>query len=246
LSLSSKTVIVTGSSDNIGAAIARKFAAAGANVVVNARQNVEGGERIAEEIRKSGKKAIFVQADVSQEQDAVKLFQKAKETFGAIDILINNAGGFEEKRFVDSTKDHWLRMFETNLFSAVNCCLQATSFMRKPGGKILNMASIRGLERGGRPGGIAYSASKAAVINFTKTLAQELAPDISVNAVAPGYTRTTAFDGLPDEVLDSFLGETLLKRWLTVDEVADAFFYLATANGITGEVLVIDAGWNAK
>jgi 3-oxoacyl-[acyl-carrier protein] reductase len=243
--LTSKTVVITGSADNIGKAIARKFAGAGANIVVNARNNVEGGEKVAAELRNQGTKAIFVQADVSRPQQAATLFKKAHAEFGAIDILINNAGSFEERSFIGSDRDHWMRMLDSNLFSAVNCSLEAAKVM-EPGSSIINMASIRGIDRGGRPGGIAYSAAKAAVINFTKTLAQELAPNINVNAVAPGFTKTTAFDGLPEEVLQTFLDTTLLKRWLTVEEVADAFYFLATAPGITGEVLVIDAGWNAQ
>jgi NAD(P)-dependent dehydrogenase (short-subunit alcohol dehydrogenase family) len=114
------------------------------------------------------------------------------------------------------------------------------------GGRIVNIASIRGLERGGRPGGIAYSAAKAAIISFTKTLAQELAPDILVNAVAPGFTKTTAFDHLPPKIIDQFLDSTLLKRWIMPEEIADAVYYLADSSNITGEILVVDAGWNAK
>ncbi|HEY9785908.1 MAG TPA: SDR family oxidoreductase [Candidatus Obscuribacterales bacterium] len=241
-----KTVIVTGSADNIGKAIAFKFAQYGANVVVNARKNVEGGQRVAAQICDAGGKAIFVQADVANPRECARLLNAAQENFGSVDVLINNAGGFEERKFLDSDKEHWLRLFESNLMSAVLCSLEAAKHMKERGGKIINMSSIRGLERGGRPGGIAYSAAKAAIINFTKTLAQELAPDILVNAVAPGFTKTSAFDNVPPEVLQTFLDSTLLKRWLTVDEVADAFFYLATADGITGEVLIIDAGWNAQ
>ena len=201
-----KTVIVTGSADNIGKAIAKKFAAAGANIVVNARNNVEGGEKVAAELREDGVKSIFVQADVSRPQQAATLIKRAQAEFGTVDVLINNAGSFEERSFATSDREHWMRMFDSNLFSAVNCSLEAAKVML-PGSTILNMASIRGIDRGGRPGGIAYSAAKAAVINFTKTLAQELAPNINVNAVAPGFTRTTAFDGeiSPRKLCNRFL-----------------------------------------
>lgn len=241
-----KTVVVTGSSDNIGRAIALQFAALSANLVINARNNVKGGESVAREITERGGKAIFVQADVSTSEGSRAVFAEANRHFGYVDVLINNAGSFQEGKFLETNREHWQNMFETNLFSAVLCSLEAGKLMRDRGGKIINMSSIRGLERGGRPGGIAYSAAKAAVINFTKTLAQELAPYVQVNAVAPGFTKTTAFDRLEQEVIDGFLDTTLLKRWLTPDEVAEAFVFLAKSDGITGEVLVVDAGWNAK
>lgn len=240
-----RTVVVTGSSDNIGRAVALKFAGTGANVVVNARTNVSGGEKVAKEIRESGGKSIFVRADVSQPDEASVLIDKAVAEFGNVDVLVNNAGGFEPSDFLDSTVDHWRRMLDSNLLSAVFASLAFARQAGERGGKIINMTSIRGLDRGGRPGGIAYSSAKAAVASFTRSLAHELAPRIQVNAVAPGFTRTTAFDGVPSPVIDGFLNSTLLKRWLSPDEIADAFLYLAGADGITGEVLVIDAGWYA-
>lgn len=245
MNLDSKSVIVTGSSNNIGRAIAIKFARNGANVVVHAKSNVAGGRSVCDEISQLGANAIFVQADLADEQAVRELFERSIERFGKVDVLINNAGRFEEGRFADTTRAHWNRMFEDNFYSAVNCCTEAGRVMND-GGKIINIASIRGLERGGRPGGIAYSAAKAALISFTKTLAQELAPAIHVNAVAPGFTKTSAFDKTPPSRIEAFLETTILKRWLEPEEVADGCFYLATADGITGEVLVIDAGWNAR
>lgn len=245
MSFASKTVVVTGSSDNIGRAIALKFAAAGANVVTHAKSNVSGGERVKREAEQAGAKAIFLKADLALESDVRALFERTVAEFGGVDVLVNNAGRFEEGAFRSSTNDHWERMFKDNLFSAVNCCVEASRVMGA-GGRIVNVASIRGLERGGRPGGIAYSAAKAAVINFTKTLSQELAPNILVNAVAPGFTKTTAFDHLPPEVINSFLDTTLLKAWVSPEEIAEAVYYLASSRSITGEILVVDAGWNAK
>lgn len=241
-----QVAVVTGSADNIGAAVARKFASAGFAVVITARRDVERGERTAAEINKSGGKATFIQADVAMPEQAEALMEGALQKFGRLDVLINNAGKFEPSSFVKSTPDHWQRMYADNVSTAVNCCIAAAKRMPSPGGRIVNMASINALPGGGRPGGAAYSASKAAVLSLTKTLAIELAPNITVNAVAPGFTKTTAFDGLPDDLIRSFLDTTLLKRWLTCEEVADAFFYLANAPGVTGEVLVIDAGWNAQ
>jgi 3-oxoacyl-[acyl-carrier protein] reductase len=243
----SATVLITGSSDNIGRAIALKFASEGANIIVNAKSNITGGKQVAEEIKAMGRQVIFIQADVSEPEQVEHLFNQSIKTFGKIDILINNAGSVIQMPVLESNKDHWMQVFNNNLFGSVLCSITAAKHMRKNGsGKIINTASIRGIEHAGRTGIMAYSAAKAALINFTKTLAKELAPQILVNAVAPGFTLTNAFDSVPESTKKQWINETFIKRWLNVDEVADAFVYLAGANGITGEVLVIDGGWTLK
>ncbi len=245
MKLDSKVVVITGSANNIGLAIARKFAGEGACIILNARKSTDKGKQAAEQIQALGAKAIFVQADVSDPEHVDRLFNSAVEKFGTVDLLVNNAGAATPMPFSQSTKEHWLQVFNDNLFSTVLCSIAATKIMQnKRSGKIINTASMRGLEHGGRIGIMAYSAAKAAVINFTKTLAKELAPCITVNAVAPGFTQTSAFDQTPEAIKEQYINGSLIKRWLTVEEVADAFIYLATADGITGEVLVIDGGWN--
>jgi 3-oxoacyl-[acyl-carrier protein] reductase len=247
MTFESKVVVVTGSSANIGRALAIKFAKLGASVVVNARKNVANGEQVAAEIRANGGDALFVQADVSNTEQVHSLFSKTIEKFGTVDVLINNAGSVVQIPFLQSAKEDWRQAFDDNFFSSVLCSAEAAKIMQKNGsGCIINTASIRGLEHAGRTGVMAYSAAKAALINFTKTLAKELAPNISVNAVAPGFTLTTTFDNVPQATKDQFIDGSLIKRWLTVDEVADAFIYLAGASGVTGEVLVIDGGWSLK
>jgi 3-oxoacyl-[acyl-carrier protein] reductase len=243
----SKVVLVTGSAANIGKAIAMKFAGAGANVIVNAKSNVAGGEEVEKSIRATGGKAKFIQADVSDPKQVQTLFDDAINAFGTIDILINNAGSVSELPVLSSTKEDWTKAFDSNFFSSVLCSIEAAKIMQKKGsGRIINTASIRGLEHAGRTGIMPYSAAKAALINFTKTLAKELAPNILVNAVAPGFTLTSAFDNVPETKKIDFIKDTFIKRWLTVEEVADAFLYLAGADGITGEILVIDGGWTLK
>jgi 3-oxoacyl-[acyl-carrier protein] reductase len=241
----SKVVVITGSAANIGKAAALKFAAQGAKIVVNAKNNVSGGEQVKKEIISSGGEAIFIQADVSDFKQVDKLFAQTIKQFGTVDILINNAGNAIGMPTLESTKDHWSEVFDDNLFSSVLCSIAAAKLMKHKGGHIINTASIRGLPHGGRAGISAYSAAKAALINFTKTLAKELAPDILVNAVAPGFTLTSAFDTVPEAMKKDFINSTLLKKWITPDEIADAFIYLAGSQSITGEVLVVDAGWNA-
>jgi len=118
--------------------------------------------------------------------------------------------------------------------------------MGEKGGAIVNTASIRGLDATGRPGIMAYSAAKAAMINFTKTLAKELAPRITVNAVAPGFVTTPNYDKTPEETKKEFIDGTLIKRWLQPEEIAEGILYLAGSPGVTGEVLVIDGGFSLK
>jgi len=242
--LKGKVALITGSAANIGKAIALKFAAEGAKIIINTKNNVAGGEQVKEEIIASGGEAIFIQADVSDPKQVNNLFAKAVEKFATIDILINNAGSAIRVPFLESTKEHWSNIFDNNLFSTVLCSIEAVKIMKQnESGQILNMASIRGIEHSGSTTSMAYSAAKAAIINFTKTLAKELAPHILVNAVAPGFTKSTAFDNLPEAKINAFIDGSLLKKWITPDEIADAFLYLAGSQSITGEVLVVDAGW---
>ena len=242
-----KVVVVTGSSSGIGEAIAHRFAKEGARVVVNSHSSEEAGRGVAEEIVHTGGKAVYIQADVADEQDVKRLFQETLSRFGTVDILINNAGQAKATPFLDSGKAEWIESFDTNLFSAVLCSKEAAQIMlEKSGGCIINTASIRGLDNTGREGIIAYSAAKAAMINFTKTLAKQLAPTITVNAIAPGFVKTPAYRHTPSELQEGFIQSTLIKRWIDGSEIADACHYIASASAITGIVLVVDGGFTLK
>lgn len=246
MKLKDKVVVVTGSSTGIGEAIIYRFAAEGAKVVVNCKSNIEAAKKVVEKIKVNGS-GIYIKADVTKPADVEKLFNETLHHFKTVDILINNAGDAGEPSFFEATIDDWIEVFKKNFFGTMLCSQYAAKIMRKnKTGKIINTASIRGLEYGGRPGVIAYSTAKAAVINFTKTLAKELSPEIQVNAVAPGFTYTRHYTSLPQQMKDKFINETLLKRWIKVEEIAEAFLFLAASEAITGHVLVVDAGWNLK
>lgn len=132
------------------------------------------------------------------------------------------------------------------MFSMVLCSQAAAKIMlEKVSGVILNTTSIRGLEHGGRPTAMAYSTAKAATISFTKNLAKELAPKIRVNAVAPGFTLTPNYDQ-DSPMVKSFIEGTLIKRWIQPEEIAEALLYLATAEAVTGENLVVDGGYTTS
>ena len=242
-----KVALITGSATNIGRATALAFAKEGASVIVHSRKNVSAGQKVAQEIEDAGGKAVFVRADLSDPTQVKELIKQAVDAFGTVDILVNNAGEAIGMPFLESTADYWLDQFNSNFFSAVLCSIEAAKIMKEKGqGVILNTASIRGLDATGRPGIMAYSAAKAAMISFTKTLAKELAPHITVNAVAPGFVLTPNYDATPEEVKKEFIDGTLIKRWLQPEEIAEGFVYLADQTGITGEVLVIDGGFSLK
>lgn len=247
MKLRDKVVVITGSSSGIGEATAYLFAKEGAKVVVNSESNARGGKQVVEKIQKEGGQAIYVQADVSDPQQAEVLINEATKAFKTVDILINNAGRYEGQDFLTASKKSWLAVFDNNLFSTILCSQYAARIMlERGGGKILNTASVYGLEHTGDPTGMAYSVAKAGVVNLTKNLAKLWAPKILVNAVAPGYVHIPRFDTFSKEVQEKMIAEMRLGRFIEPGEIAEAFLYLATADAVTGEILVVDGGFTLK
>jgi 3-oxoacyl-[acyl-carrier protein] reductase len=246
MELKDKVVIITGSSSGIGKATALRFAKEGAKVVINYNENKEGGEETLAEVTKENGTAILVQADVTNPKDIDRLFKTVLDKFGTVDILINNAAiGTDTVPFVDASQADIAKIVNTDLIGPLMCSQRAVKIMEKQGyGKILNTSSIRGIEYGGRT--IAYAASKAGINSFTKTLAKQVAPKIQVNAVAPGFVKTRTYEKIPKEMHTTFLNQTYLKRWITTDEIADAFVFLARNDAITGQVICVDGGFTLK
>lgn len=247
MDLHGKVAVVTGSSSGIGRAVALRFAEMGARVVINSRSNREGGRATVEDICRIGGEAIYIQADVTEEKQVSALFEEVVDNYGTVDILVNNAGRASGVPFAESTLAHWNDMLAANFFSAVLCSIEATKIMRRKGtGRIINTASVRGMEHTGRPGVMAYSAAKAAMINFTRTLAKELAPDILVNAVAPGFVETPYMSTVSDDLKQQWLSSIPLRRFIGMPEIADMYILLATSDVMTGTILVADAGFTLK
>jgi 3-oxoacyl-[acyl-carrier protein] reductase len=247
MQLHGKVAVITGSSANIGRAIALRLSQLGCTIVVNSRSNVEGGKSVVAEIVGQGRQALYVQADVSDPDQADMLFARTLERFGTVDIMINNAGASRPTSFLESSKDHWIEVFNVNFFSAVLCAQRAARIMLEAdGGTIINTSSVRGMNHAGREGIMAYSSAKAAINNFTKTLAKQLAPSITVNAVAPGFVYTSHYESVPNDVKDEFIDSTLIKRWIYADELAEAYVYLAQSDAVTGQILVVDGGFTLK
>lgn len=238
-----KTAVVTGASRGIGRAAAIALAK-DFNVVVNCRKNIDLARKTAEEIIKNGGSALVYRADVSVFDEAHTLCEFAVKNFGGIDVLVNNAGIAQQKVFCDITEDEFKIMMQTNVGSVFNMCKAVMSEMiGKKSGKIINISSVWGIC--GASCEVHYSASKAAVIGFTKALAQELAPSgINVNCVAPGVVDTDMckFD---DETKKLVTEDIPLGKIASPEKIADTIAFLASdkADYITGEVINVSGGF---
>ncbi len=234
-SLEGKTALVTGASRGIGRAIAAELAGAGASVVVGYRSGTEEADAFAQEI---GGRAI--QADVSSPDEAKRLVEEA----GDLDVLINNAGVTRDGVLARMPDDDWRTVLETNLSSVFYTCRAVSrGMMKRRGGAIVNVSSIVGMH--GNWGQTNYAASKAGIVGFTKSLAQELGSrGVRANVVAPGYIQTRLTDAIPEEARAKMLDLTPLGRFGDPEDVAGAVRFLCSdeASFITGEVLLVDGG----
>ncbi len=241
-SLAEKVAIVTGGSRGIGASVALSLAEVGAKVAVNYARSADAAETIVKKITDAGGEAIALQADVSQAEDADRLIQQTKEKFGRIDILVNNAGITRDTLLIRMKPEDWQAVIDLNL-TGVFLCTKAVSkiMLKQKSGRIINITSVAGLM--GNPGQANYSAAKAGVIGFTKTVAKELASrGITVNAVAPGFIATDMTSNLKSEEIIKFIP---LGRYGQPEEVAGTIRFLAgdpAAAYITGQVFNVDGG----
>lgn len=243
LTHSSRIALVTGSSSGIGRTIALRLAKGGYSTYITSKSNVDGGMRTAADITAAGGQATYVRADLTDDNDVRALFGVIESTSGNLHVLVNNAGHTVPTDFASASAEHWLEQYRTNFVSAALCSQQAAKLMLgSGGGTIVNVASIRGLPEGVRPGIMAYGAAKAALIHLTRALARQLAPTIRVNAVAPGVVETPYLETIEAAVIDQWRASIPLGRFLTTDEVADAVLFLMHAEGMTGEILVLDCG----
>jgi 3-oxoacyl-[acyl-carrier protein] reductase len=243
--LRDKVVVITGSSSGIGRAIAELFASEGAKLVINSRRNEAGGKELVAKLQKSTE-VLYVKADVGTMVGARQLLDETIKSFGRIDILINNAGDGHEDDFLKLSEEDIANIMQSNLLTTLYCSQYAVQLMQQNEGvsKIINTSSIRGWEFGARAP--VYGLAKAAVNSLTRTLANNYAPNILVNAVAPGFTKTPNYDSFSPERIKLFLEQAKLHRWISVDEMAEAFLFLAKNDAITGEVIYVDAGFRLK
>lgn len=239
-----KTVLITGAARGIGAACAEKFAALGYNIVLNYRTSEKQALALAETLKQNGAQVLCVCADVSDANAVESLFTQAEASFGQVDILINNAGISQIKMLCDVTEADWRHMFAVNMDSAYLCSKRALCAMvAQKWGRIIHISSMWGIC--GASCEVPYSASKAALIGFTKALAKELAPSgITVNALAPGFIDTPMNRNVSPEDTAAFIEEIPVGRIGKPHEVAHAAAFLAHEDSgyITGQVLAVDGG----
>jgi 3-oxoacyl-[acyl-carrier protein] reductase len=243
MTLRDKTVLITGGSKGIGQAVVEMMAEQGANVIINYAHDEEAAKEVEASALKHGVKALIVKADIANQSEVEAMFEMIKNEFASIDVLVNNAGLFYSGDSPDNM-EAFEHVFQTNLFAQINVTNAARKLMHK--GKLIFISSIHGKLGHGRPDAIAYSASKAALNSYVKNLAKELAPDILVNALAPGRTITPMWGNMSEEYkLEQESGQ-LIDRWIQPEEIADGVVFLAKNDAVCGEVLVIDGGMSLK
>ncbi len=243
MSNSRKVALVTGAATGIGRAVAVRFAKQGLAVAVNySRSEAEANATLAE-VKKHGVPALLCRGNVGDDRAVREMVRRCRDELGGLDVLVNNAG---MTHFIDHTDlealtdEVWDEIFQVNLKGTFYCCRAALPLLKERGGAIVNVTSVAGLQ--GHGSSIPYAASKAALNCLTKSLARAFAPEVRVNAVAPGPVLTRWLADHMDMVERSLQG-TPLRRAATPDDIADAVVFLALGNGlVTGQVLVVDGG----
>ena len=237
-SLAGKVALVTGAAKRIGRSVALRLASEGADVAVNYRSSKGEAEEVVAEIAAMGRRATAFRADVAKREEVTAMFAAAEKEFGRLDILVNNAGMFFPAKFEELTEEQWDRILDANLKSQFLCSQAATPMLRRGGhGRIINFASLGGLLAW--PAYTHYCVSKAGVIMLTRCLARALAPEITVNAIAPG---TISFPGDAPELAEDFIRRAPLRRTGTPQDIDDAVVFLAQSAFVTGQVFVVDGG----
>ena len=242
--LDGKCALVTGASLGIGRAVALKLASEGAKVALNFAGNEAAANEVRQEIEAMGGQAILVKADVADEAAVQDMVQKTADAFGRIDILVNNAGITRDGLLARMKEEDWDAVLSTNLKGVfLTTKAVAKLMMKQRAGRIVNMASVVGVS--GNAGQANYSAAKAGVIGFTKTIARELASrGVTANAVAPGFIATDMTSVLSDKAKEAALTGIPLGRMGTPEDVAAAVLFLVSdqSSYITGQVLHVDGG----
>lgn len=240
-----KTILITGASHGIGRAIAARFAAEGFSLVLNCKTDIMLLRSYADELAHTyGIRTLAVPGDISDHTFVCSLFSQARDVFGGVDVLVNNAGISHIGLLTDLSIDDWNQVIATNLTSVFSCCHEAVPYMvHQKSGCIINISSVWG--NVGASCEVAYSASKGGVNSFTKALAKELAPsNITVNAIACGVIDTRMNGCFDADERTALEAEIPMGRYGTPDEVAALAWQLATAPAyLTGQILTIDGGW---
>jgi NAD(P)-dependent dehydrogenase (short-subunit alcohol dehydrogenase family) len=237
LKLSGKVALVTGAAKRLGRAIAVHLALEGADVVVHYHRSVPEAQEVVAQINNLGRRAICLTADLAKKSDIDKLLAETSKEFGRLDILVNNASNFLHADFASITEEIWDAALDVNLKAPFFCSQAAAPLLKINNGVIINLSDVAGFL--GWTGYIPHSVSKAGISMLTRVLAKALAPEIRVNAIAPG--TITMPDDPPDLAAD-YIKRAPLQRTGTTDDATSAVSFLVNSPFITGEVLVLDGG----
>ena len=237
LPLQGRVGLVTGAGKRLGRAVALRLAREGADVVVHYNASAADAEAVCREIETLGRRAAAMQAELRSVEEIRRLFDQVGKEFGRLDVLVNSAANFLPSSMISTTEEVWDAALDTNVKAGFFCAQAAAVLLRRSKGVIVNFADAGGLL--GWPGYIAHSISKAGVVMLTKVLAKALAPEVRVNAIAPG---TITMPGDPPEWEADFVKLAPLRRTGTPEDIADGVSYLIHAEFMTGQVLVLDGG----
>lgn len=243
MDLTGKTALVTGASSGIGQATAIAFARRGAHLLVHYGKNRAGAEETLREVERVSTGSLH-QADLMKRVDIASLFESLRQTNRSIDVLVNNAGDAQPGGIADD--DTWEYEYRNILLSAVQVSREFLALPAATLRKIVNVSSLYGNPTGGSAQFLQYSAFKAALASVSATLNKSTAPNVIVNAVAPGYTETPAWAGAPAEVKEALARTTSIGRFVTAEEVAHAVVFMAENDALVGQVLTLDGGTSLK
>lgn len=243
MDVKSKVVLITGASSGIGKAAAVTLAKQGASVIINYKSDDNLAKQVLAECNKFSKKNMIIKADITKESEVGDMFKKITKEYVNLDVLINNAGIFDETDSFTNT-NAFESIFNNNFLGHIRVIKNALEIMKT--GKIVNITSIHGKLGQGRSDVAAYSAFKSAFNHYSLNLAKELAPKIIVNVVAPGKTLTPMWGSLTKEEEKKLAADQLINRFILPEEIADGILFILKNDAVCGEILTIDGGMALK
>ena len=239
-----KTCVITGSSTGIGRAIAERFGESGCEVVVNYRSSADAAAETVERVEEAGGSAVAIQADVTDLEAVKRMRDETHDRFGAVDVLVNNAGINQDVRFREMSHEEWDTVLDVHLDGAFHCTQAYFDDLAEAEvGRLVNISSIIG--KGGNFGQASYATAKAGIFGFTRTITLELAPEGSTaNCIAPGFILTDMVEELPERIKNQIREDTPLGRLGTAEEIAEIVAFIASERSsfITGEVIDANGG----